>query len=129
MDIHAYGLSDFQTVAARAAVLASDGGGSYPDACAILQALGQRGWSGSVQVRDYGGVTNGCVLAIMGSHDADDSPPEKEELASVISLITGRTVSTIQVRAAEQPCSTPGVVASFAALLRNLGYAGALPSA
>ena len=41
---------------------------------------------------------------------------------------TGKTVSVIQVRAAEKLCGTPGVLASFAALLRNLGYAGALPS-
>ena len=41
---------------------------------------------------------------------------------------TGKTVSVIQVRAVEKLCGTPGVLASFAALLRNLGYAGALPS-
>jgi len=72
MDIHAYGLSDFQAIAAGAAVLASGGGGSYHDACAILQELEQRGWNGMVQVRDYDGVTNACVLAIMGSPDAAD---------------------------------------------------------
>lgn len=72
MEIHAYGLGDFQAIAAGAAVLASGGGGSYHDARAILQALEQRGWSGTVQVRDYDGVTNACVLAIMGSPDAAD---------------------------------------------------------
>ena len=34
-----------------------------------------------------------------------------------------------RVRAAPQLYNTSGVVASFAALLRNLGYAGALPAA
>lgn len=40
---------------------------------------------------------------------------------------TGRTVSVIKVDAAPALCTTPGVVASFAGLLRNIGYAGALP--
>ena len=72
MGIHAYGLEDFEAIAAGAAVLASGGGGSYGDARAILQELGQQGWGGTVQVRDYDGVTNACVLAIMGSPDAAD---------------------------------------------------------
>ena len=42
---------------------------------------------------------------------------------------TGRAVSVLAVRAAPQLYNTPGVVASFAALLRNLGYAGAMPAA
>jgi DUF917 family protein len=40
---------------------------------------------------------------------------------------TGSTVSVIKVNAAPTLCMTPGVVASFAGLLRNIGYAGALP--
>jgi DUF917 family protein len=72
MGIHAYGLEDFEAIAAGAAVLASGGGGSYGDARAILQELGQQGWGGTVQVRDYDCVTNACVLAIMGSPDAAD---------------------------------------------------------
>ncbi|KJS01916.1 MAG: hypothetical protein VR65_07495 [Desulfobulbaceae bacterium BRH_c16a] len=40
---------------------------------------------------------------------------------------TGSTVSVIKVNAAPTLCKTPGVVASFAGLLRNIGYAGALP--
>ena len=72
MGIHAYGLEDFEAIAAGAAVLASGGGGSYGDARAILQELGQQGWGGTVQMRDYDGVTNACVLAIMGSPDAAD---------------------------------------------------------
>ncbi len=42
---------------------------------------------------------------------------------------TGKQVSVIQVATAPQLYKTPGVVASFAALLRNIGYAGAMPSA
>ncbi len=36
MGIYSYGLVDFQSIAAGAAVLASGGGGSYRDACSIL---------------------------------------------------------------------------------------------
>jgi hypothetical protein len=40
---------------------------------------------------------------------------------------TGSTVSVIKINAAPTLCTTPGVVASFAGMLRNIGYAGALP--
>lgn len=39
----------------------------------------------------------------------------------------GSTVSVIKVNATPTLCKTPGVVASFAGQLRNIGYAGALP--
>jgi hypothetical protein len=39
---------------------------------------------------------------------------------------TGRTVSIIKVGAAPKLCGAPGVAASFAGLLRRIGYAGAL---
>ena len=38
-------------------------------------------------------------------------------------------VSVIAVQTAPQLYNTPGVVASFAALLRNIGYAGGMPPA
>ena len=41
---------------------------------------------------------------------------------------TGQTVSVIQVSTAPALYNTPGVVASFAALLRSIGYAGAMPA-
>ncbi len=41
---------------------------------------------------------------------------------------TGKMVSIIQVSTAPQLYATPGVVDSFASLLRDLGYAGAMPS-
>ena len=38
--VYSYGLTDFQAIATGAAVLASGGGGgSYHDACAIVQQL------------------------------------------------------------------------------------------
>jgi DUF917 family protein len=41
---------------------------------------------------------------------------------------TGKVVSIIQVSTAPQLYATPGVLASFASLLRGIGYAGAMPS-
>lgn len=73
MGVYTYGLGDFQSIAAGAAVLASGGGGSYRDACSILQELADQGFDGTVTVQDYDGATNACVLAIMGSPDAADS--------------------------------------------------------
>ncbi|MBN9627066.1 MAG: hypothetical protein ABS39_12985 [Acidovorax sp. SCN 65-28] len=72
-NVYFYGLTDFQAIATGAAVLASGGGGSYHDACAIVQQLADQGYSGTVQVQDYDGATNACVLAIMGSPDAADN--------------------------------------------------------
>lgn len=40
---------------------------------------------------------------------------------------TGKTVSILRVAALPQFYQAPGVVSSFATLLRNIGYAGALP--
>lgn len=73
MTVCQYSLADFQYIAAGAAILASGGGGSYQDAVSVLNELASTGWSGSVQVRDYDGMTNCCVLALMGSPDAADS--------------------------------------------------------
>lgn len=70
---YSYGLTDFQAIATGAAVLASGGGGSYTDACSIVQELANQGFSGTVKVQDYDGTTPACVLAIMGSPDAASS--------------------------------------------------------
>lgn len=40
---------------------------------------------------------------------------------------TGSMVSVIKINAAPTLCKTPGVVASFAGLLRNIGCSGPLP--
>jgi DUF917 family protein len=42
---------------------------------------------------------------------------------------TGKKVSIIKVNTAPQLYNAPGVLASFAGLLKNIGYAGALPAA
>jgi len=72
-NVYSYGLTDFQSIATGAAVLASGGGGSYTDACSIVQELANQGFSGTVTVQDYDGTTPACVLAIMGSPDAASS--------------------------------------------------------
>ena len=72
-NVYSYGLTDFQAIATGAAVLASGGGGSYTDACSIVQELANSGYSGTVTVQDYDGATPACVLAIMGSPDAASS--------------------------------------------------------
>ena len=70
MGVYEYGITDFQYIAAGAAILASGGGGSYNDAVSVLEELAESGWNDTVQVRDYDGATNCCVLALMGSPDA-----------------------------------------------------------
>lgn len=72
MACYEYGITDFQYIAAGAAIFASGGGGSYADAVNLINELAAGGWSGSVQVGDYDGTTNCCVLAMMGSPDAAD---------------------------------------------------------
>ncbi|HEX5392625.1 MAG TPA: DUF917 family protein [Rhodocyclaceae bacterium] len=71
MDAYEFGITDFQYVAAGAAVLASGGGGSYEDALGILEEIGD--WTGTVTVQAYDGKTPCCVLAVMGSPDAAES--------------------------------------------------------
>lgn len=70
MAVYEYGITDFQYIATGAAILASGGGGSYKDAKTVL--AGMSGWTGTVKVQDYDGVSNCCVLALMGSPDAAD---------------------------------------------------------
>lgn len=85
MSAYEFGLTDFQYVAAGAAVLASGGGGSYEDALGILKEIGD--WSGSVTVQDYDGKTPCCVLAVMGSPDAAESMTLSDiECASINTL-------------------------------------------
>ena len=91
MAIHEYGITDFQYIAAGAAILASGGGGSYCDAVNVLQQLAATGWKGTVPVQAYDGTTNCCVLALMGSPDAADGMT----LADVENSIAN-TVSTFE---------------------------------
>ena len=87
MTSYEYNITDFQNVAAGAAVLASGGGGSYRDAVNVLAELAQSGWSGNVRVSDYDGKTNCCVLALMGSPDAADSLTLADIEYSIINTI------------------------------------------
>ncbi len=73
MTIYEFGITDFRYIAAGAAVLGSGGGGSYSDAVNVIEELAERGWRGPVQVKNYDGATNCCVLAMMGSPDVADS--------------------------------------------------------
>lgn len=68
-----YGLEDFHSIAVGAALLGSGGGGSYHDARDVITQLGDSGWTGTVDVRDYDGTTDACVLAMMGSPDAAEN--------------------------------------------------------
>jgi hypothetical protein len=95
--VQEYGIIDLQYIAAGAAILAGGGGGSYRDAVNVLDELAATGWSGTIPVRDYDGATPCCVPAF------------------------------IKVGTAPKLRGAPGVAASFAGLLRRIGYAGALP--
>ena len=116
MAIHEYGITDFQYIAAGAAILASGGGGSYCDAVNVLRELADTGWKGTVPVRDYDGMTNCCVLALMGSPDAADCMT----LAEVENSIAN-TVSTFeQATGATLGCVIPveiGAINSIVPLL------------
>lgn len=68
----AYGIEDFRSICAGAAILASGGGGSLRDAQSILDQLA-RTWSGTVAAGPYDGATPACVVAMMGSPDAGDA--------------------------------------------------------
>ncbi|MEW6445393.1 MAG: DUF917 family protein [Pseudomonadota bacterium] len=89
-----YGISDFYDIAAGAAIFASGGGGSYQDAITILDALADSGWEGSVPVRDYDGVTDACVLAIMGSPDAADAMTLDDVQRSILNTLNAYTAAT-----------------------------------
>jgi hypothetical protein len=116
MAIHEYGLTDFQYIAAGAAILASGGGGSYHDAVNVLKELAATGWSGTVPVQDYDGTTNCCVLALMGSPDAADNMT----LADVENSITNTVSAFEKATGATLGCVIPveiGAINSIVPLL------------
>lgn len=93
-----YTITDFQYIAAGAAILGSGGGGSYSDAVRVLAELANSGWSGSVEVRDYDGVTDCCVLALMGSPDAADNltlADVEYSIANTVNLLQATTGATL----------------------------------
>lgn len=89
MGVITYGLTELQDLARGAAVLASGGGGSYSDACAILRELAAQPGAVSIPVQDYDGATSACVLAIMGSPDAAEG--------LTLAAITQSVRNTVQV--------------------------------
>ncbi|MBI2778895.1 MAG: DUF917 family protein [Gammaproteobacteria bacterium] len=97
MAVHEYGITDFQYIAAGAAILASGGGGSYRDAVNVIEELANS-WSGTVQVQDYDGATNCCVMAMMGSPDAADSLTLADieySITNTINLFENATSATL----------------------------------
>ena len=142
MSAFEYGMADFHAIAAGAAVLASGGGGSYQDALAILQQLADSGWRGTGALWVVNGDGAGRAVPDTIAPDSicyySESTGQglsnaSDDLTAYFDATTGKstgnTVSIIQVTAAPQLYQSPGVVASFAGLLRNMGYAGAMPSA
>ena len=94
----AYGITDFQYIAAGAVILASGGGGSYCDAVSVLEELAATGWKATVSVRDYDGATNCCVLALMGSPDAAVSmtlADVENSIANTVSTFEQATSATL----------------------------------
>ncbi|SDO45977.1 hypothetical protein SAMN05216303_1011463 [Rhodoferax sp. OV413] len=102
MTSYRYGIADFRSIAAGAAVLASGGGGSYRDALTILQQLADSGWSESVTVQPYDGTSNACVLAMMGSPDAGDQ--------LTLTDIQNSVLNTLQLLQANTGCTVGCVI-------------------
>ncbi|BBP01764.1 hypothetical protein SFSGTM_24720 [Sulfuriferula nivalis] len=94
MATYEYGITDFQYIAAGAAILASGGGGSYNDAVQVITELADSGWSNTVLVKDYDGVSNCSVLALMGSPDAADTLTLADVVYSITNTITAYQAMT-----------------------------------
>ncbi|WP_198651831.1 DUF917 family protein [Salinicola sp. RZ23] len=115
-----YGLDDFRHVVTGAALMASGGGGSYHDAMRVLEQLEASGWSGSVEIKDYDGATDACVLAMMGSPDA------AEDLSlAAIQRAMNNTVDAFRTLCGTTPtCVIPveiGPINSLVPLIAALG--------
>ncbi|KFF49606.1 hypothetical protein GY26_07310 [Gammaproteobacteria bacterium MFB021] len=115
-----YGLDDFRHIVTGAALMASGGGGSYHDAKRVLEQLRKSGWCGRVEVKDYDGATDACVLAMMGSPDA------AEDLSLVaIQRAMNNTVDAFRTLCGTAPtCVIPvgiGPINSLVPLIAALG--------
>lgn len=120
-----YGLTDLKDIASGAAILASGGGGSFSDACAILAELAAQPAPVNVTVQDYDGSTNACVLAIMGSPDAAEG--------LTLSTITQSVQNTVNVMQASLGASLGafvpveiGPINSLVPLLGAMLYPGSV---
>lgn len=101
MSEQSWGLSDFQDVAAGAAILGSGGGGGYQDAQLILKQFS--GWGGTVTVKDYDGASPCSVIAMMGSPDAAGDMTLTELSSSI-----GNTLAVQKATCGFSPtCSIP----------------------
>ncbi len=125
MGATSYGLTDLKDIASGAAILASGGGGSFSDACAILAELAAQPAPVNVTVQDYDGSTNACVLAIMGSPDAAEG--------LTLSTITQSVQNTVNVMQASLGVSLGafvpveiGPINSLVPLLGAMLYPGAV---
>lgn len=125
MGATSYGLTDLKDIASGAAILASGGGGSFSDACAILAELAAQQAPVSVTVQEYDGSTNACVLAIMGSPDAAEG--------LTLSTITQSVQNTVNVMQASLGTSLGafvpveiGPINSLVPLLGAMLYPGAV---
>lgn len=121
MAVHEYGITDFQYIAAGAAILASGGGGSYRDAVNVIEELANS-WSGTVRVQDYDGATNCCVMAMMGSPDAADSLTLADieySITNTINLFENATGATLGCVIPVEIGSINSIVPLIAASMSN----------
>lgn len=121
MAVNEYGITDFQYIAAGAAILASGGGGSYRDAVNVIEELANS-WSGTVQVQDYDGATNCCVMAMMGSPDAADSLTLADieySITNTINLFENATGATLGCVIPVEIGSINSIVPLIAASMSN----------
>lgn len=121
MAVHEYGSTDFQYIAAGAAILASGGGGSYRDAVNVIEELANS-WSGTVQVQDYDGATNCCAMAMMGSPDAADSLTLADieySITNTINLFENATGATLGCVIPVEIGSINSIVPLIAASMSN----------
>lgn len=112
MASYEYGIKDFQYIAAGAAVLGSGGGGSYTDALSVINELSSQ-WGGTVLVQDYDGVSNCCILAMMGSPDAGDALT----LADIQNSILNTVNVMAQATGGPIKCAIPGEIGPINSLI------------
>ena len=98
------------------------GGGSYRDAVSVLAELANSGWSGAVQVKDYDGATNCCVLALMGSPDAAGNLTLADvecSITNTVNLFQAATGATLGCVIPVEIGAINSIVPLIAALLPN----------
>lgn len=107
-----FSLTDFEYVAAGAAVLGSGGGGSYSDALQLLRQLSMLP-PFAVPVLPYDGASNACVMAMMGSPDAG----ETLQLADVEAAVTNSLQALSKATGAAMACVVPVEIGALNSLV------------